>query len=109
MSQYYYIINDRPDKRMKYIKPVIKQSFPCKMVSTAKPAEEIIEVKEEAVVVVEPVTEVVVETAPETVAVEVTEETPKKKRRSRKKTEEVEVVSEEVSEETPVAEVESAE
>lgn len=108
MSQYYYIINDRPDKRMKYIKPVIKQSFPCKMVSTAKPAEEIIEVKEEAVVV-EPVTEVVVETAPETVAVEVTEETPKKKRRSRKKTEEVEVVSEEVSEETPVAEVESAE
>ena len=108
MSQYYYIINDRPDKRMKYIKPVIKQSFPCKMVSTAKPAEETIEVKEEAVVV-EPVTEVVVETAPETVAVEVTEETPKKKRRSRKKTEEVEVVSEEVSEETPVAEVESAE
>lgn len=107
MSQYYYIINDRPNKRMKYIKPVIKQSFPCKMVSIAKPAEEIVEVKEEAVV--EPAAEVVIETAPETVAIEVTEETPKKKRRSRKKTEEVEVVSEEVSEETPVAEVESAE
>lgn len=99
MSQYYYILNTRPNKpNMRPIKNN-KQNIPVQFVKEEVKVEEIPEFDVAAAkkylqplqqdVVAEHAVEEVVEQAVEAVE-EVVEETPKKKRRGRKKAEEIE-------------------
>lgn len=105
MSQYYYILNSRPNKpNMRVDRPQHHTSFPCKFASKETVVKEEVKVEEmpefdvesakqhlqplQQDVAAEPATEVV-EQAVEAIE-EVVEETPKKKRRGRKKAEEIE-------------------
>ena len=99
MSQYYYILNSRPNKpNMRVDKPQHHTSFPCKFASkeaVVKEEVKVEEVKEETPTAEEEITalfEITPEVVEEAVEIinEVVEETPKKKRRGRKKAEEVE-------------------
>lgn len=99
MSQYYYILNSRPNKpNMRIEKPQHRTSFPCKFASKETVTKEEVKVEEvkEVIPTVEEAITATCEVAPEvveqavTAIEEVVEETPKKKRRGRKKAEEVE-------------------
>lgn len=104
MNQYYYITNSRPNenKYMKPIKPQHKPSFPCKLVSDVKTED----TKVEEVIAAEPVAiepaviEDPVITVEAPVSIVETEEEPKKKRRGRKKAEEITETVETATEET---------
>lgn len=125
MSQYYYILNSRPNKpNMRIEKPQHRTSFPCKFVRKETVKKEEVKVEEmpefdvesakkhlrplqqnvvsepaaeEAIAAVCDVTPEVVEQAAEIIK-EAVEETPKKKRRVYKKAEEVETKIEEETE-----------
>lgn len=100
MSQYYYILNSRPNKpKMKPVTFNNAKKIAIPVVKEEVKVEEMPEFDVEAAkkhlqplqqdVVAEPAAEEVVEQAVEAIE-EVVEETPKKKRRGRKKAEEIE-------------------